>query len=134
MANFTPGLLVSLGNLALSNKMENGIPFSSYWAFCIGACATIITILVTVFTTLEYPPTQEESERIKEAKKLKNHIRILKDIGIAIKEMPYATKQLISVIFFYWYAIFCYWQYLISTLSLSLYDNLAQSTTYFDQA
>ena len=64
MANFTPGLLVSLGILDLSNKMENGVPFPTYWAFCIGAFASIVTILVTVFTSLKYTPTQEESERI----------------------------------------------------------------------
>lgn len=135
MANFTPALLVSFGILALSDKMENGIPVSTYWAFGIGAFASIATILVTVFTTSEYPPTQEELERIKEAKKLGNPvIRTLKDIGIAIKEMPLTMKQLIPVMFFPWYAMFCYWQYLTSALSLSLYDTLDQSTTYFNQA
>ena len=39
--------------------MENGIPVSTYWAFLIGAAASIITILITVFTTSEYPPTLE---------------------------------------------------------------------------
>ncbi len=135
MANFTPALLVSFGILALSDKMENGIPVSTYWAFGIGAFASIATILVTVFTTSEYPPTQEELERIKEAKKLGNPvIRTLKDIGIAIKEMPLTMKQLIPVMFFPWYAMFCYWQYLTSALSLSLYNTLDQSTTYFNQA
>ena len=135
MANFTPALLVSFGILALSDKMENGIPVSTYWAFGIGAFASIATILVTVFTTSEYPPTQEELERIKEAKKLGNPvIRTLKDIGIAVKEMPLTMKQLIPVMFFPWYAMFCYWQYLTSALSLSLYNTLDQSTTYFNQA
>jgi maltose/moltooligosaccharide transporter len=36
--------------------------------------------------------------------------------------------------FFPWYAMFCYWQYLTSALSLSLYDTLDQSTVYFNQA
>ena len=36
--------------------------------------------------------------------------------------------------FFPWYAMFCYWQYLTSALSLSLYDTLDQSTIYFNQA
>ena len=43
-------------------------------------------------------------------------------------------KQLIPVMFFPWYAMFCYWQYLTSALSLSLYDTLDQSTIYFNQA
>ena len=32
LANFTPAILVSLGILALSDKMDNGIPVSTYWA------------------------------------------------------------------------------------------------------
>ena len=57
-------------HFSFNNKMENVIPFSIYWAFGIGAFASIATILMTVFTTLEYPPTHEESERFKEAEKI----------------------------------------------------------------
>ncbi|MGB1019906.1 MAG: MFS transporter [Flavobacteriaceae bacterium] len=135
MANFTPAILVSFGILALSDKMDNGIPVSTYWAFGIGAFASIATILVTVFTTSEYPPTPEELERIKKEKELGNPIvRTVKEIGAAFKEMPLTMKQLIPVMFFPWYAMFCYWQYLTSALSLSLYDTLDQTTTYFNQA
>ena len=65
MSNFTPAILVSFGILALSDKMDNGIPVSTYWAFAIGAIASIGTILVTVLTTSEYPPTEEELAVIK---------------------------------------------------------------------
>lgn len=135
MANFTPAILVSFGILALSDKMDNGIPVSTYWAFGIGAFASIATILITVFTTSEYPPTPEELERIKKEKELGTPIiRTIKNIAVAFKEMPLTMKQLIPVMFFPWYAMFCYWQYLTSALSLSLYDTLDQSTTYFNQA
>jgi maltose/moltooligosaccharide transporter len=43
-------------------------------------------------------------------------------------------RQLIPVMFFPWYAMFCYWQYLTSALSLSLYGTLDQTTTFFNQA
>ena len=68
MANFTPAILVSFGILALSDKMDNGIPVSTYWAFGIGAVASIGTILVSVLTTSEYPPTPEELEALKKRK------------------------------------------------------------------
>ena len=135
LANFTPVILVSFGILALTDKMENGIPVSTYWAFTIGAIASIITILITVFTTSEYPPTAEELRSVKASKKGKNLIiKIIKDISAALKGMPLAMKQLIPVMFFPWYAMFCYWQYLTSALSLSLYGTLDQSTSYFNQA
>ncbi len=135
LANFTPAILVSFGILALTDKMDNGIPVSTYWAFAIGAAASIITILITVLTTSEYPPTPEELNAIKNSKKGENLVvKIIMDIGVAIKEMPLAMKQLIPVMFFPWYAMFCYWQYLTSALSLSLYGTLDQSTSYFNQA
>ena len=135
LANFTPAILVSFGILALTDKMDNGIPVSTYWAFAIGAAASIITILITVLTTSEYPPSQEELNAIEKTKKGENLvIKIITDIGIAFKEMPLVMKQLIPVMFFPWYAMFCYWQYLTSALSLSLYGTLDQSTSYFNQA
>ena len=135
LANFTPAILVSFGILALTDKMDNGIPVSTYWAFAIGAAASIITILITVLTTSEYPPNPEELNAIENSKKGENLVvKIIMDIGVAIKEMPLAMKQLIPVMFFPWYAMFCYWQYLTSALSLSLYWTLDQSTSYFNQA
>ena len=135
LANFTPAILVSFGILALTDKMDNGIPVSTYWAFAIGAAASIITILITVFTTSEYPPTPEELNAIENSKKGENLVvKIIMDIGVAIKEMTLAMKQLIPVMFFPWYAMFCYWQYLTSALSLSLYGTLDQSTSYFNHA
>ncbi len=135
LANFTPAILVSFGILALTDKMDNGIPVSTYWAFAIGAVASIITILITVFTTSEYPPTAEELKFMKASKKAENLIiKIIKDIVAAFKGMPLTMKQLIPVMFFPWYAMFCYWQYLTSALSLSLYGTLDQTTSYFNQA
>jgi len=135
LANFTPAILVSFGVLALSDKMDNGIPVSTYWAFGIGAAASIITILISVLTTSEYPPNPKELEEIKKSKEEGNVIsRTIQDIVEAFKVMPLPMKQLIPVMFFPWYAMFCYWQYLTSALSLSLYDTLDQNTVYFNQA
>ena len=135
LANFTPAILVSFGVLALSDKMDNGIPVSTYWAFGIGAAASIITILISVLTTSEYPPSLKELEEIKKSKEEGNVIsRTIQDIVEAFKVMPLPMKQLIPVMFFPWYAMFCYWQYLTSALSLSLYDTLDQNTVYFNQA
>jgi len=48
--------------------------------------------------------------------------------------MPLTMKQLIPVKFFTWYAMFCYWQYLTSALSLSLFDTLDENTAGFKQS
>ena len=69
LANFTPAILVALGVLAITDKLSNGIPTYTYWAFFIGAFASIVSVLISVFTTKEYPPTDEELALINEKKK-----------------------------------------------------------------
>jgi len=60
--------------------------------------------------------------------------RTYNDIVAAMRDMPLTMKQLIPVKFFTWYAMFCYWQYLTSALSLSLFNTLDQETAGFKQA
>lgn len=135
LANFTPAILISLGFFALTDTLDNGIPVATYWAFFIGAFASISTVLYSVFTTSEYPPSAEDLAKMEEEKAKGNVLaRTYHDIVEAIKVMPLTMKQLIPVKFFTWYAMFCYWQYLTSTLSLSLFGTLDQSTEGFKQA
>ncbi len=135
LANFTPAILISVGVFALSDTMENGIPVSTYWAFSIGAFASIASVLYSVFTTKEYPPTEEELQQLKAAKEKGNIItRTWNEIVEAIKEMPLVMKQLIPVKLFSWYAMFCYWQYLTSGLSFSLFGTLDETTDGFKTA
>lgn len=134
LSNFTPAFLVSIGILALSDKMENGIPIYTYWAFFIGAAASILSVLISVLTTKEYPPTPEELEVIKQKKKEPLFKTVWLDIVEAFKTMPPTMKQLIPVKFFTWYAMFCYWQYITSTLSITLFDTTDQASEGFSKA
>jgi len=134
LANFTPAILVSLGILAITDKFENGIPTYTYWAFFIGAFASIATILLTVLTTKEIPPTAEEFELLNEKKKTPVVKRTFIEIKEAFANMPLTMKQLIPVKFFTWYAMFCYWQYITSTLSISIYNTTEQSSEGFSKA
>ncbi len=135
LSNFTPAILISIGFFALTDTMDNGIPVATYWAFFIGAFASIITVVYSVLTTPEYPPSAEELAKLEEEKKQGSIIsRTWNGIVDAIKHMPLEMKQLIPVKFFTWYAMFCYWQYLTSALSSSLYGTLDQNTEGFKMA
>lgn len=135
MANFMPAILVSMGILALSDKMGNGIPVFTYWAFGIGAFASIATVLFSVLTTKEYPPTAEELKRIEEEKAKGNLLgRTLTEIVEAIKDMPATMKQLIPVQFLTWFGMFCYWQYITLALSRSLYGTIDHTSDAFSSA
>jgi maltose/moltooligosaccharide transporter len=134
LANFTPAILVSLGILAITDKLANGIPTYTYWAFFIGAFASISSVLISIITTKEYPPTTEELAGIAEKKKRTIFQTVWTDIVVAFRTMPLTMKQLIPVKFFTWYAMFCYWQYITSTLSISIFNTTDQASEGFSKA
>jgi maltose/moltooligosaccharide transporter len=134
LANFTPAILVSLGILAITDKLSNGIPTYTYWAFFIGAFASITSVLLSVITTKEYPPTAEELTIIAEKKKQNIFKTVWTDIAEAFRTMPLTMKQLIPVKFFTWYAMFCYWQYITSTLSVTIFNTTDQASEGFSKA
>jgi maltose/moltooligosaccharide transporter len=134
LANFTPAILVAFGVLAITDKLSNGIPTYTYWAFFIGAFASVASVLISVFTTKEYPPTAEELALMNEKKKKNIFKTVFVDIVNAFKTMPLTMKQLIPVKFFTWYAMFCYWQYITSALSTSIYNTTDQASEGFSKA
>jgi maltose/moltooligosaccharide transporter len=135
LANFTPAILVAFGFLAITDKMSNGIPTYTYWAFFIGAAAALISIMITVFTTKEYPPTDAELEEMLLEKQKGGIVsRTVRDITEAFKSMPLTMKQLIPVKFFTWYAMFCYWEYITSTLSISIFNTSDSASEGFSKA
>ena len=135
LSNFTPAILVSFGFLAITDKMSNGIPTYTYWAFFIGSFAAIISILVTVLTTKEYPPTDNELT-VMQLEKSKGNIfyRVFINILNAFREMPLTMKQLIPVKFFTWYGMFCYWQYITGALAESVFGTSDASSSGYAQA
>jgi maltose/moltooligosaccharide transporter len=56
------------------------------------------------------------------------------DIKEAFVTMPLTMRQLIPVKFFTWYAMFCYWQYITSTLSISIFHTTDQASKGFSKA
>jgi maltose/moltooligosaccharide transporter len=135
LANFTPAILFACTTLKQSDKMGNGITTSTYWAFFIGAIAAIVSILITVLSTKEYPPTDEELAQMTLEKQKGTVIsRTYHDIVDAFKSMPLTMKQLIPVKFFTWYAMFCYWQYIAPSLSLSLFHTTNPNSEGFTKA
>ncbi len=135
LANFTPAILVMLGILSISDKAENGIPIYTYYAFFIGAVAAIVSVLLSVSTTKEYPPTEEEWQEIKAQKAKHNLIsNVWHEIVEALKTMPLTMKQLIPVKFFTWYAMFCYWEFITSALAQNVFKTTDHNAVGFSQA
>jgi maltose/moltooligosaccharide transporter len=131
MAYLTPTLLVLLG---MNKDAVNGsnIPHITIAAFMIGAVFSITSILWTLKTTKEIPLNAAEIAEIKS--RPAGWANTMADIGVAFREMPTTMKQLAVMKLFQWYALFCYWQYIVSSISTSLFGTTDAASQGFRDA
>lgn len=109
----------------LCAEASTAIPKWVYYSFFLGAIASITTILWSVFTTKEIPPSDEELAFMKKRKEGKsffeNLVEPVVEIAHAIGDMPKFMKLLALVYFFQWYALFIYWQFIAPMLREGFY-------------
>ena len=131
LAYLTPSLLVFFG---MNKDAVNGsqIPHIVIGAFMIGALFSITSVLWTLKTTPENPLTPDELQKIRS--KPPGWAHTLADIGAALRDMPDTMKQLVVVNLFQWYAMFCYWQYIMLSLSTTLFGTTDPTTQGFRDA
>lgn len=131
LSYLTPSLLVLFGMNKDAVNAKN-IPHITITAFIIGAFFSIASILWTVRTTKETPLSEEEKDKINKMPKGWQHTFV--EIADAIKDMPLTMKQLALVKLFQWYAMFCYWQYIVLSLSTTLFGTTDQTSEGFRDA
>lgn len=131
LAYLTPTLLVWFGmNKDATNASQ--IPHIVIAAFLIGAVFSLSSVLWTLKTTKEIPLDADELAAIRA--KRPGAAAVLADIALALREMPLTMKQLALVKLFQWYAMFCYWQYIMLSLASTLYGTTDPSTEGFRDA
>jgi maltose/moltooligosaccharide transporter len=131
LAYLTPTLLVLWGMNKDAVNARN-IPLITIAAFAIGGIFSITSILWTLKTTRENPLSKVQLAEIQS-----NPISLgttLDDIGTALREMPATMKQLAVMKFFQWYALFCYWQFIVSSLSTTLFGTTDAASQGFRDA
>ncbi|WP_205315818.1 MFS transporter [Nonomuraea lactucae] len=135
--SFFTGFGITLANVSLfgfqsliSGATSAGIPYWVVGSFMLGSVCSITTVLVSVLTTPELPPSDEELAVIR-AKRggLGSAIR---EIWDAIVEMPGELRKLALVYLFQWYAMFCYWQFVSLSIAESVYGVTAADPGYAD--
>lgn len=125
LSYLTPSLLVLFG-MDRDWVNDKSIPYITIVAFVIGSVFSLGSILWTVSTTKENPLSEDE---LNEIKKLPKGLgATLKEIVDAIKEMPLTMKQLAFVKLFQWYAMFCYWQYIVLSVSKTLFHTTTEKS------
>jgi maltose/moltooligosaccharide transporter len=131
LSYLTPSILVVLGvNRDLLNS--RGIPLITVGAFIIGSILSITSILWTVRTTPELPLSPVERARIEALPRGLGSA--LREVGTAMREMPATMRQLAVMKLFQWYAMFCYWQYIVLSLAVTLFKTHDASTPGFREA
>ena len=130
--SFFTGLGITLANLSLFffqgnilGQSASGIPYWVYGSFFVGAFCSITSVLWTLYTTPEIPPTEAELVYIR-----KNEHGVFQpfvEIFDAIKNMPKAMWQLALVYLFQWYALFIYWQYCSHSIAQSVWKTTSEA-------
>jgi maltose/moltooligosaccharide transporter len=131
MQSFFTGLGQTLANVSLFIfpmiiiGKTGSLPTWVYASFFLGAVCSIATVLWSIKTTSEIPPTEDELAIIRAKKG--GVFEPLIEIADAIKVMPKVMWQLALVYLFQWYALFCYWQNSSKSIALSVWNATPKS-------
>ena len=129
--SFFAGLGITLANLSLgffksiitgeshTPDGRSGIPYWVFGSFFVGAICSIVSVLWSIFTTPEIPPSESELLELQSMKK--GFLEPIKEIFSAIGSMPKIMWQLALIYLFQWYALFCYWQFVSLSIAKSIF-------------
>ncbi len=131
LSYLTPSILLFFG-MNRDRVNAHGIPIITVWAFLFGSVLSITSILWTVRTTKELPLSVEDRARMEAAPRGLG--ASLREVFEAMREMPATMKQLAVMKLFQWYAMFCYWQYIVLSLAVTLFHTHDASTSGFREA
>jgi maltose/moltooligosaccharide transporter len=128
VASNLPWFVTQLG---VPNEAGPGvIPPSVKIAFAIGAFVLLTTILVTVFTTREYPPDDLDAFRAE----TQHSGNFLAEIASNIAHMPRQMLKIGVVQFFSWLAFFSMWSMATPALTEHVFKAPAPDPNAFDMA
>ncbi|MDX2186744.1 MAG: MFS transporter [Opitutaceae bacterium] len=127
LSSALPWLLSNVFGMASgASEGGNAIPHTVHVAFYCGAVVYLVAVLVTVFTTREYPPEPGELEHAKKG----GVGALFVDVYKGVFEMPKTMKQLSVVQFFTWFGLFCLWLYFTPAISRNLFGGEPGSAAY----
>ncbi len=137
--SFFTGFGITLANISLfvfqmiiTGGTEAGIPYWVFGSFMLGSVCSIGSVLVSVLSTKEIPPTEEELQELQRRKEEGGFF--VRDIFRAIREMPVTLRKLSLVYLFQWYALFIYWQFVAVSIAQSVYDSTPEDEAGFSKA
>jgi maltose/moltooligosaccharide transporter len=131
LSYLAPSLLVWWG-MDKDAVDANGIPSITRIAFIVGAVLSLSTILWSILRVPELPLTERQIAEIR--KEPLSARTTFADLRAAIVEMPRPMRQLALAMFFQWYAMFAYWQFVAFAIARSLFDTSDSASQGFRDA
>lgn len=131
LSYLAPSLLVWAG-MDKDAVAANNIPVVTHVAFVAGAALSLSTILWSVIRVPELPLAAAEVAAMRT--RPMSMATTLRDIGDALREMPLPMRQLAVAMFFQWYAMFAYWQFITFAVARSLFGTADPTTVGFRDA
>ena len=124
--SFFTGFGITLANISLfvfqkfiAGGTSAGIPYWVVGSFMLGAVCSIGSVLVSVLTTPEIPPSADELAALR-AKRGGIGVGGAARSWEAIVEMPPELRKLALVYLFQWYGMMCYWQFVTLSIAKSV--------------
>ncbi|HEX8631300.1 MAG TPA: MFS transporter [Catenuloplanes sp.] len=137
--SFFTGFGITLANISLfvfqkliTGGTEAGIPYWVFGSFMLGAVCSIGSVLISVLSTKEIPPTEEELRELRAKKK--GLIAAVVEIASAVKDMPVSLHKLGLVYMFQWYALFIYWQFVSLSIAQSVWNTGPEDEARYSEA
>ncbi|MED5621928.1 MFS transporter [Ideonella sp. BN130291] len=118
LAYLAPTIMV-LAGMDKDAVNAHHVPHITIAAFLVGAVFSITSIVWSVRTTPELPLSVVERERMRQQPR--GWMAALREVRLAMRDMPPTMRQLAWMKLFQWYAMFCYWQYVVLALASTLY-------------
>ncbi|KAB0678099.1 MFS transporter [Aureimonas leprariae] len=137
--SFFTGFGITLANISLfvfqtviTGATAAGIPYWVVGSFMLGAVCSIGSVLISILSTPEIPPTEAELKAMREHKG--SAFGFIREVWDAIVEMPIELRKLGLVYLFQWYAMVCYWQFVTLSMAQSVWGTTDAHSEGFKQA
>lgn len=131
LAYLAPSILVWLG-MSRDATASNHIPEVTMWAFALGAVLSSATVFWSVRKVPELPLST--SERAALEAKPRGFVATWREIVGAIKDMPKTMRRLWWMALFQWYAMMCYWIYIVPAIANTIFETRDPTSAGFRDA
>ncbi|HRG23836.1 MAG TPA: MFS transporter [Chitinophagaceae bacterium] len=119
IASALPWIMKNIFN-SNNTAAQGGIPDNVKWSFYIGSFFFISSVLYTVFTTKEYPPSDLDFKK-KPNEKGKGFMGGVNEILHALTNMPKRMRIVSLIQFFTWPGLFLMWFYYTTAVAVNVF-------------